>query len=86
MFRYLPLAEPSRANPATVRVQYSRFSCHRPQPALDLKPIDPALLAMVEAKRRARDLVAAALEYLSGFDTHADTLRALARYIVERMK
>lgn len=50
------------------------------------KPTYPALLGMADAKARARDLVAAALEHLSGFDGRADTLRAIARFIVERTR
>lgn len=41
---------------------------------------------MAEIEHRVQDLVAAALEDLNGFDARADTLRALARYIVERTK
>lgn len=39
---------------------------------------------MAETKHRTQDLVAAALEHVSGFDSRADTLRALARYMIER--
>jgi geranylgeranyl pyrophosphate synthase len=37
-----------------------------------------------DAKRRAAELVEMALESLEGFDTTADPLREIARYIIAR--
>ena len=48
------------------------------------KPTYPSLLGLDAAKAYAIELRDAALVALQGFDEKADTLRALARYIVER--
>ncbi len=44
----------------------------------------PKLFGLDESRRRAHVEVDAALQTLSGFDSHAEPLRAIARYIVER--
>lgn len=44
----------------------------------------PALLGLDESRSYADGLVADALQALTGFDTKADPLRAIARYIVTR--
>lgn len=44
----------------------------------------PALIGLAESKRRAGELVALALESLAIFDTKADPLRKIARFIVDR--
>ena len=48
------------------------------------KPTYPALMGMKGAKAYARELRDQALNALQTFDTAADPLRALARYIVDR--
>ena len=48
------------------------------------KPTYPSLLGMSEAKRMCQDLVDEALDHLSGFDKTADSLREIARYIIDR--
>ena len=48
------------------------------------KPTYPALLGLDAAKAYAGELRDQALRALSGFGEHAEPLRALARYIVER--
>ena len=50
------------------------------------KPTYPALLGMTEAKARARDLVDQALTSLQPLAAQADELRAIARYVVERIR
>lgn len=49
------------------------------------KPTYPALLGMAEAKQRARDLHQEALDCLGTLGEHADPLRGIAEYIVERI-
>lgn len=49
------------------------------------KPTYPSLLGLEDAKRRARDLHAEAIESLVRFDHRADPLRDLSRYIVARV-
>jgi geranylgeranyl diphosphate synthase type II len=44
----------------------------------------PAVIGLVDSKRRADDLVRVALDALSVFDTKADPLREIANYIVKR--
>jgi geranylgeranyl diphosphate synthase type II len=44
----------------------------------------PAVMGIVEAKRRAAELVEMALDALSVFDEKADPLREIARYVVNR--
>ena len=44
----------------------------------------PALLGLEESKAYAHGLVADALQAIAGFDTKAEPLRAIARYIVAR--
>lgn len=46
----------------------------------------PALLGLECSKTLARDLVAEGLQTIAGFDTKADPLRAIARYIVTRRR
>ncbi len=46
----------------------------------------PLILGMDEARKRAEELTARAVDSLAGFDDKADPLRAVARYIVERKK
>lgn len=46
----------------------------------------PALLGLVESKKRAKELVDRALSAIGGFDGSAEPLRAVARYIVARNK
>jgi farnesyl diphosphate synthase len=48
------------------------------------KPTYPALLGLEEAREKAEQLVADALDSLSGIGDEVSPLRALARYIVER--
>lgn len=48
------------------------------------KPTYPSLLGMTEAKQRASSLYQEALDCLSPLGTHAEPLRAIAAYIVER--
>jgi farnesyl diphosphate synthase len=48
------------------------------------KPTYPALLGLAEAKRRARELHAEALESLRPLGDNAEFLAALAAYIIER--
>ena len=50
------------------------------------KPTYPALLGMTEAKAHARDLVEQALASLQALAAPADELRAIARYVVERIR
>lgn len=49
------------------------------------KPTYPALLGMTEAKARARNLIDEALTSLHPLAAQADELRAIARYVVERI-
>jgi geranylgeranyl pyrophosphate synthase len=44
----------------------------------------PALLGLEPARQRAQELHAEALESLAGFDEHADPLRWISAYIIER--
>lgn len=44
----------------------------------------PAVVGIGEAKRRTVELLDMALESLAAFDRHADPLREIARYVVER--
>ncbi len=44
----------------------------------------PAILGIPEARQRAKELVGAALEAVSGFGASADPLRAIAGYIISR--
>ena len=44
----------------------------------------PGLMGLAKARTYAEDLIQSALNALKGFDTNADPLRAIARYIVER--
>ncbi|MFQ5442110.1 MAG: polyprenyl synthetase family protein [Thermodesulfobacteriota bacterium] len=44
----------------------------------------PSVLGLEESRQRARELVDAALQALSGFDASADPLRAIAGYIISR--
>ncbi|MBN2339032.1 MAG: polyprenyl synthetase family protein [Acidobacteria bacterium] len=44
----------------------------------------PALYGIEASRRKARELVEAALEEIRGFDEGADALRALARYFLQR--
>jgi geranylgeranyl diphosphate synthase, type II len=44
----------------------------------------PAVVGIVEAKRRASELVEMAMDALSGFDAKADPLREIAKYVVYR--
>jgi len=44
----------------------------------------PRLYGLDESRRRAHAEVEAAVETLKSFDSHAEPLRAIARYIVER--
>jgi geranylgeranyl diphosphate synthase type II len=46
----------------------------------------PALLGLERSKALARELVAEGLQTITGFDTKADPLRAIARYIVNRRR
>lgn len=48
------------------------------------KPTYPSLVGMTEAKNMCQELVQQALEHLSGFDETADSLREIARYIIDR--
>lgn len=48
------------------------------------KPNYPSLVGLAAAKERATQLCDAALEAIDGFDTRADPLRVLARYIIRR--
>ncbi len=50
------------------------------------KPTYPAILGMDEAKARARELVDQALTSLQPLGAHADELRAIAHYVVERIR
>ena len=50
------------------------------------KPTYPALLGITEAKTRARDLIDDALTSLQPLAAQADELRAIARYIIERIR
>lgn len=50
------------------------------------KPTYPAVLGMEGAKQRARDLHDEAMAALAPFDQRADILRAVSRYIVERIR
>ena len=50
------------------------------------KPTYPALLGLEGAKQRARELHEDALQALAPFDQRADTLRAMSRFIIERMR
>ncbi len=44
----------------------------------------PALFGIEESRRRADELVKAAFEELEGFGDRAETLKSLARYLIER--
>jgi geranylgeranyl diphosphate synthase type II len=46
----------------------------------------PDLLGLEKSKEFAQNLVQQAIQALSGFDSKADALRAIARYIIERRK
>lgn len=46
----------------------------------------PALLGLERSKALSRELVTEALQALAGFDTKADPLRAIARYVVNRRR
>ncbi|MCC6503157.1 MAG: polyprenyl synthetase family protein [Deltaproteobacteria bacterium] len=46
----------------------------------------PSIIGLDESKKRASDLVGMALKSLENFDSKADPLRAIARYIVDRRK
>lgn len=46
----------------------------------------PALIGVVESKKRAKELSGMAIQALEDFDEKADPLRAIARYIVSRRK
>ena len=48
------------------------------------KPTFPSVAGMATAKRRAQELSARAIGELASFDSAADPLRALARFVVER--
>jgi farnesyl diphosphate synthase len=48
------------------------------------KPTYPSLVGMTGAKDMCHELVQEALEHLSGFDETADSLREIARYIIDR--
>lgn len=48
------------------------------------KPTYPSLIGMTGAKEMCQELVQEALEHLSGFDETADSLREIARYIIDR--
>ena len=50
------------------------------------KPTYPTLLGMTEAKARARTLIDEALTSLHLLGENADELRAIARYVVERIR
>ena len=50
------------------------------------KPTYPALLGITEAKARARNLIDEALTSLHPLATQADELRAIAHYVVERIR
>ena len=50
------------------------------------KPTYPALLGMTEAKARARNLIDEALTSLQPLAAQADELRAIAHYVVERIR
>jgi geranylgeranyl diphosphate synthase type II len=45
----------------------------------------PVLFGIQESKMRAKELMEGGLDALVGFDHHADPLRSIARFIVERM-
>lgn len=44
----------------------------------------PKLYGLEQSKRKAEELIAAALDAISGFDEKAEPLRAIARYLAER--
>ncbi len=46
----------------------------------------PHLLGLEKSREFAQNLVQQAIQALAGFDSKADALRAIARYIVERKK
>ncbi|MEJ5359726.1 MAG: polyprenyl synthetase family protein [Desulfobacterales bacterium] len=46
----------------------------------------PALIGLEKSKKKAQDLIHTALKDLSSFDSRADPLRAIARYVVTRNK
>ncbi|MGE5259024.1 MAG: polyprenyl synthetase family protein, partial [Hyphomicrobiales bacterium] len=46
----------------------------------------PGLLGLEKSKELAQNLTQQAIKAISGFDSKADPLRAIARYIVERKK
>jgi len=46
----------------------------------------PALFGIEESERKADSLVSAAFSELESFGERAETLKALARYLVERKK
>jgi len=48
------------------------------------KPTYPSLIGLQESKDLAKKVVAEALDNISEFDQHADPLRWLAEYIVQR--
>jgi geranylgeranyl diphosphate synthase type II len=46
----------------------------------------PGILGLVKSKEFAQNLVQQAVSSLTGFDSGAAPLRAIARYVVERKK
>ncbi|HZF15819.1 MAG TPA: farnesyl diphosphate synthase [Steroidobacteraceae bacterium] len=48
------------------------------------KPTYPSIVGMAAAKQRAQELCRAAIDDLAAFDSAADPLRELARFVVER--
>ena len=48
------------------------------------KPTYPSLIGLKQAKQMSQDLVQQALDSLAGFDETADSLREIARYIIDR--
>jgi len=46
----------------------------------------PSRIGMAASKEKAKTLIGNALQALSGFDTRAEALRAIASYIIERKK
>ncbi|BAN68722.1 (2E,6E)-farnesyl diphosphate synthase [endosymbiont of unidentified scaly snail isolate Monju] len=58
----------------------------RGKDAADGKPTYPALVGLEEAREMADRLLGDALDSLSPFGERADTLRALARFVVDRQR
>ena len=46
----------------------------------------PALMGLAGARRMASELVNEALRRIAIFDSKADSLRAIARYVIERQR